>query len=786
VADELKREVRGVGPAGGIVIVGEAPSWDELREGIPFVGPAGKVLRSHIRTAGIDISGVRLENVIERKLDGNDIGSISMSELCNWREDLVQRLEAVKARVVVACGDTALQALCPGHKIGDAQCYVLDRGNYLVVPAYHPAFIFRQPDWGHWLTWALKKAQKLVTTPSLRTPRLEPKIRPSCDEAIAWLRHCRGVESVSIDIEKTLHTHEITCIGLATSATDVLTIPFADKGLTDYWTSQEEAQVWLELKETLEAPNEKIFQNFIFDALVLRHAGLPLRGKIYDTLIAGNLLNPELPKGLADLARLHLYCAPWKSNKDYHLTGNVEDFWAYNATDAAYTFAIATDQKEWLQVRKLSDFHEVQLRPLMPLVLDTCSRGIRVDQQELQTLDSRITEALKPVLQTLKEIGDPLVPPKRVKRRKNKEDYFVEKPQEFNPASPKQVKEVLATLGYRIPTKDGKETTDRSALLKLNRKNPHAFIAGLLSHSRLAKLKSSYTQIHLDEDGRCRFSYNIAGTKSGRFSASATPWDTGLNIQTVPRKDPTLDLNLRRIFIPDPGMQLLQVDLSQAELRVVAWLARDEKLTRLLEEKQDVHQFVADEVQRISGLNCPRQLGKRINHAANYGMGADKFADSCLVEADLALSVQDAQRLLDARARAFPAIPLWHRSIEATVRKTRRLCSPHGRERFFYGLLNSETFREALSFIPQATVVDTLNAAWRDLAKSLEYNKTFNVLQQGHDSLLIQVQDGMVDSLVSTINTTFGNQHHVIHGDMKLIPWDIAVGPTWGDLKPLC
>lgn len=783
---ELDREVQGTGPEGGLLILGEAPGADEVVGGKPFIGKAGKLLRGTAARAGLDLSQARIENVVERRPKDNDIHAVPLQELCEWREDALQRVARARPRVIVACGDTALQTLCSGIGISSGQCYILDShrselSGIPIVPVYHPAFIFRQPDYEHWLRWGLQKAKRLLDG-AQRDPALKPQIAPSYEAAMEYLHSAREAPRVAIDIE-VARNQEITCIAVAKSPSDVMSIPFAKERLEDYFEFPEEQAIWYALAELMEHDNEKIFQNFIFDTMYLARYGVRTRGPLYDTLVVANVLNPELPKGLDDLGRLHCMCPPWKNNKDYQLDGDPLKFWVYNATDAARTFQIAEDQERWLTARGLQAFYDDRVKPLLPLVLDTCSRGMRVSQEARASLNDRIRGLLEPVYSQLRELGDPLVPPKEVKRKRKTGTVIELKKQPFNPSSNKQIKECLSALGYRLPTKDSKESSDRNALLKLNRKEPCEFIRLLLQHSRLAKLESSYADVALDEDGRCRYTFNIGGTKSGRFSSSATPWETGLNIQTIPRKDPTYDLNFRRAFIADEGMQLLQVDLSQAELRVVAWVAREEKLTRLLEDKEDVHAYTAREVERISGLPCPRQLGKRINHAANYGMGPTKFADSCLVESDLAITENQARLLLDARAKAFPAIPIWHQHVERELRKTRRLVSPHGRERYFFTpIITPATIREALSFIPQATVVDTLNAVWRDISRIPGYNDFYNVLQQGHDSLLIQVRSESIDDLVAILNKAFAAQEVIIHGVPRLIPWDISVGSSWGDL----
>ena len=663
----------------------------------------------------------------------------------------------------------------------------------VAIPTFPPDSIFKQASWLHWFDWAFTKAKNLAYNKVRPDLPINTRIRPSSEQALAYIKLAANSPIIAIDIEtQPRPPYAVTSIAIAKSPVDSMCIPFARQYMEHYWSPTEELAIWTALGELFASDVSKVFHNYAFDVAILTRMGFTFNGILQDTMITANFLQPQLPKALKDVARLCCYCEPWKDRDDFELTVNADEFYRYNALDAARTLQCCVVQAQELTERNLTEFHDTRVLPLLPIVMDTSMRGIRVDHDKLANLAKTLDASLAPVLQTLNEVTKGLVPLKQIKRKRRDPErdtpevkayktIIEEVPQPYNPSSGMQNKAILSDLGYRIPTRKGKETSDKLALLKLNRKRPHPFLTALIEYSSLNKLKTSYANLRLDPDGRCRSSYNIAGTKSGRFSARATPWDTGLNIQTIPRK--TRDTNLRQLFIPDPGMTFVQVDLSQAELRVVAWLSGDHYLNELLDAKEDVHAWTAEQIQKITGIDCPRMLGKRINHASSYGMGPNKFADSCLADAGLAITAEVATRLLDARRQLFPQVYTWQDAIADTVRRTRRLASPHGRERYFYGLIEDGTIREALSFIPQATVVDTVSAAWVALSRQEGYNSKYHVLQQGHDSLLIEVYPDYLGQLMTQINAAFESQTMVINGIKRLIPHDIATGPTWGDMK---
>ena len=729
-----------------------------------------------------------------------------LAKLCAAHPGITFTRNGALGAINVIFGQEALDKEFPGHNVSTHHCYVFENNRSIIIPAYALSSQFLEPDRIHWITHAIAKACDIAKRglAELSAP-INYEVEPNLAQVQDYIKKALNSPApISVDIETIMGSAEITAIAIATSPTSVMSIPFATYGMEPYWTAENEQTVWGEIATLLAAHKPKIFQNFIFDTMCLRHAGFEVNGEINDTLIIANLLNPELPKGLADLGRMYCYCPPWKDKKDFSLQGSPRDFWLYNAQDAARTYEIYQHQLEELIERNLDKFYWVHTQPLIRLVYGASCHGINVNREQLTRLNTKLDAMLTPLAERIVATAQPLMPFCKKVRNKTKDvrgpspktgrEIVLEKgydviQETFNANSAKQIKEILRTLGYAIPKHKGAETTDRRALLKLNRKKEHPFISRLLSYGKLQKLRSTYGSIALDFDGRCRYSFNIGGTKSGRFSCQGTSWGTGLNIQTIPRKNKELAINFREIFIPDAltegETRMLQVDLSQAELRVVAWLSGEEKLIRMLASGDDVHTYMADEITRQLGKPADRDFGKFLNHASSYGMGAAKLCDMALDKLDLTMSVPEAQAFIDVRKRTFPRVTHWQESVRAEVFRTRRLISPHGRERYFYGIIDDNVIREALSFVPQATVVDCLNDAWIALARNAAYNRDFWVHAQLHDALLVTVKTNKLAHTVMLIDHAFQQQSININGATCLIPWDVTLGASWGTLKPL-
>lgn len=839
----LNRQVQGNGPLRGIMVLGEAPGEVEVQKSVPFVGPAGRVIRRCLNEAKIDPKNVRFENVVERKLEYNDERVLyhhgnretPAEELLAWYSDLKRRIELVQPRVIIACGDTALRAITGFNSIGYTHCYVVPSTvtDCPVVPAYHPAYILRSPEAMHWLTWACVKARKVIE--GERDPQHHLYTKPRLSGVLNFLKKCKEVGTIAVDIEKTMSDHRLTTLGIATSAEEAMSISMDPS----HWEGDQFEQIWAALVTLMaDVTVTKIFHNYIFDCMFMEHVGMSVNGTIEDTMLMAHALNPELPKGLADMARLYCFCPPWKEKHDW--SNLSEQLRKYNARDCARTYQVWESQMKELEVRGLYDLYVSRYKPLMHMVLRTCNRGIRVDMEALAAVQEDVRRKLEALSADIAEIAQPHLCDKieyKIRRGKPKPDttYYreldpenvcktnpkcfleidpgviaelaqpkkklamypgkvyerVESHRDFNPNSPLQLKDVLKSMGIRIPTRRGKESTDTESLLKIQLKHPdNELIPMMMEYSKLATIEENYCKMRLDDDGRFRFSLNIAGTKSGRFNSSETPWGTGRNGQNMPsgRKG----VQFKQVFIPDEGKKLIQVDLSQAELRVVAWLADEEQLIELLESGKDVHQYTADQVKRVTGVEVSRPLGKMLNHAANYGMGARKFASACLVQQGIVITELQAQQLLEARRASFPKIVAWQKAIEKKIMKDRWLESPHGRRRSFFGRMyadystkeiNAALVNEALSFIPQATVVDALNEAWYNL----EYlaGDRIDVLQQGHDSILLQCKENEVPNIIEIINLAFKDVSFGIGDRQCRIPWDIQVGDNWRDLKEI-
>lgn len=758
----MQHVVPGYGPTNRpIVVVGEAPGEMELASKIPFVGPAGKLLRQALQAAGFNPNEVRYENVIEYKQSPDALYQDAKKEILSdeghyWFTNLEHRLRGLCPTGIIACGALALHATTGLTGIQTYQCTPCRTASGTsVMPTLHPAYILRDPGSYPWLAFGCKKAKAYFAGETYKEPTYITA--PTCDTSLGFIYACAG-QPTCIDLET--RADQITCIGIACGS-KAISIPFTQP-FGSYYSEAEEYEIWSALDTRLfrSDTTPKVFQNIIFDAIQLRRRGFTLAGPLEDTMLMAWLLHPELEKGLDSLAKLYTFAPPWKHKVNHKTAVNSSDLWLYNAKDAAVTLEIYNTLKAHLQKANLFNFYETRTKALIPPVIEICATGVAVDHAALAEVRDEALDLAKAITVRLREI--------------------THNP-DFLPTSPAQVKEHLRNLKIKIPTKDGEETTDALALKKLMVKYPNEpFLSNLAEHRKVQKLSSSYANVQLDEDKRLRFRLNIAGTISGRFSSAKTDWDTGLNIQNIPK-------NFRRMIVPDPGCTFIQIDLKQAESRVVAWLAREETMSRLFDAEADLHVHTANKIFGTDITKLPKDdytkkrfMGKKANHSFNYGKGPRTFIDDVFKESGFVITLAESEKIHSGYFATYPRIVEWQKAIQRELYRSRRLVSPHGRVCHFTGFLNDDTFRDAYSFIPQATVVDYLNEAW------LKFEKLklpgVRVCQQGHDSLLIEAPTNLIDQTTIQLTAAFDVTTVTIYNQERRIPYDIGTGSNWGSI----
>lgn len=802
----MSERVDGYGPLDAkILVVGEAPGETEVREGRPFVGPAGKMLRSFLLQVGIDPEEVRYNNICKYWPPGNKIsawfknGEPNEQVLAGMME-LDLEIKRMRPNVILACGSHPLWAMtgkARWNKKESSYVGIMDwRGSILpysgdpsiwVVPTFHPSYILQEgrSDHGTWMV-DLARARMLSTTPGYvrSSDHKELVLDPRGDDLereIQWLTADKS-KILTFDIEYI--GSNLLCVGMTISS---------DRAVC--WVMHDQTDI-NRVREILTSGQPLCAQNGMFDCSILEwHYGIEcIQYLRYDTMLAAHSANPELPKGLDYLTSIYTDQPYYKDMVDWKKIKSgeqpISDVWQYNAIDTWTTHKIMEEQlaDDLLDpaIRATFDFEMLQVRPLWEM----SKRGIRIDVDGM--------EKLKLTLQ-----AEAFVYGKKLELLAGSE---------VNVKSIQQVGKLLFDQ-LRVPkggtTPGGAykvdDTTLAACLPKCTTADQREAIQLIRDIRERRDLISKFCNIELEDDGRMRGHYNPAGTDTGRLaSRQFFPTGRGANQQNMPR-----DKRVRRVFIPDPNRLFGYNDLERAESLVVAHLSHDPMMLADHAPGVDAHKRLGAFL-----FGCPiesitddqRYMSKRTRHAGNYMLGWMKFMMSVnadAVKTGITITAKEAKRLIYGYKEYNIMLQTWWNDTYFELKRTGTLSNLLGRKRRFFDD-PERCLPTAVAYKPQSTVGDTLNVALLNLegvicpyaekhmdtgrilqlAKELKQEFGFEALSQIHDAVGFQYLEEYTSEVMPRMRELMTIPlFEYDTGEQFTIPIECAMGPNWGDVK---
>jgi DNA polymerase-1 len=461
----------------------------------------------------------------------------------------------------------------------------------------------------------------------------------------------------------------------------------------------------------------------------------------------------------------------WKTTDDLPVSGT-DQYHVYNALDCCVTFEVFEKLEKQLD-EVTGPIYELE-RALQGPVLEMDIHGVKIDitarDDMIRTLvrdQMMLEDSLQEILQ--EGIGVKL-----------------------NPMSPKQLAYLLYdVLGLPVQRnfKSGSRTVDEKALNKLkNYFHAMPIINHILAIRDLSK-QISMLKTSLDNDGRIRTSFGIAGTDTGRFSSYISALDTGSNLQTVTER-------IRHVFVSDPGYRMAYIDLEQAESRgvgAIEWNLFHDGTYLDATESEDLHTLVTKmcwpklewtgnikldkEVAkqlfyRVNGEDISyRVAAKTLSHGSNYLGKPPTMAQHSNIP--LAL-VQDFQ---GKYFKSFPAHQKWHSWVASKLLKDGFITSFMGRRRMFFGRRWDEsTLRAAVAYEPQSAIADYLNRGMLAVWKA----NICQLLLQEHDAILIQYPEEKENEIIPQVQKLLQLRIPLLYGRELVIPTEALVGWNWG------
>lgn len=393
-------------------------------------------------------------------------------------------------------------------------------------------------------------------------------------------------------------------------------------------------------KPAFENPDSlKIGQNIKYDLIMLANYGVTLKGKMFDTMIAHYVLQPELRHGMDYLAEIYLKYETIKIEELIGAKGKKQGNMRDLAPEAVYKYAcedadvtlklkqVLENELETNGVKKL--FEEIEM-PLVPVLAYMERNGVRIDTEALKETSRHFTARMNQIEEEVHQLAG----------------------MEFNIASPKQVGEMLfdrlKIVEKAKKTKTGQYVTSEEVLESLRGK--HEIVGKILEHRGLKKLLGTYIdalpQLINPATGRIHTSFNQTVTATGRLSSSNP------NLQNIPIRNED-GKEIRKAFIPDEGCEFFSADYSQIELRIMAHLSNDPHMIEAFQKDQDIHAATAAKIYKVKLEEVTREQrskAKTANFGIIYGISVFGLAERLNVDR------KEAKALIDGYFENYPNV----------------------------------------------------------------------------------------------------------------------------------
>ena len=508
-------------------------------------------------------------------------------------------------------------------------------------------------------------------------------------------------------------------------------------------------EIVIEFRSLFENPEiEKIGQNIKYDISMLKWYDVEVKGKLFDTMLAHYLLQPDMRHNMDVLAENYLDYKPvpiedliGKKGKNQLSirTVDLEILKDYACEDADITLQLKNTFEPLLaktNTRKL--FKNIEM-PLVPVLASMEAEGVKVDIQNLtdysKQLESEIAELEK-----------------EIQGQAGKE---------FNISSPKQLGEVLfdqlKIVENPKKTKTGQYKTGENILQKLI--NKHPIIQNILDYRSLTKLKSTYVDtlpgMVNPRDGRVHTSYNQAVAATGRLSSNNP------NLQNIPVRTER-GREIRKAFVPrNDKYTLLAADYSQIELRIIAELSGDDGMIDAFRKGLDIHTSTASKVYGVTLDEVTKDMrrnAKMVNFGIVYGISSFGLSQR------LNIPQKEAKHIIFQYFEQYPGVKTYMEATKEFARENGFVETIMGRRRIIRdinsrnGNMRAFAERNAINAPIQGSAADMIKIAMINIQNAfLEKSFQSKMILQVHDELIFDTYKDEIDIISPIINKLMVN-----------------------------
>lgn len=511
---------------------------------------------------------------------------------------------------------------------------------------------------------------------------------------------------------------------------------------------------------------EKIGQNLKYDIKVLRKYNIEVKGKLFDTMLAHYLINPDMRHNMDVLAETYLNYSPisietliGKKGKNQLSMREVslDKLTEYAVEDADITLQLKVHfEKELGEANTQSLFDDIEI-PLLRVLADMELEGINLDKSFLEELSSALKEDIQKLESSIYELAG----------------------EEFNIASPKQLGiilfEKLKLVDKPKKTKTGQYSTSEDVLRYLAK--DHEIIRNILEFRGLTKLKSTYVDALpnqvLESTGHVHTDYMQTVAATGRLSSNNP------NLQNIPIRTER-GRQIRKAFIPrDNDYTLLAADYSQIELRIIAALSEEDNMISAFKNGEDIHASTAARVFNVPLSEVTREQranAKTVNFGIIYGVSAFGLSN----QTDLSRS--EAKELIDTYYATYPKLKEYiskqvdfardHGYVQTVLGRRRYLKDINSRNAVVRGAAE----RNAINAPIQGSAADIIKIAMINIHQKLKEGAfKSKMLLQVHDELVFDAYKPELESIQKMIKEEMESAYELA---VPLVV-DMDTGDNW-------
>ena len=579
--------------------------------------------------------------------------------------------------------------------------------------------------------------------------------KDSLNDSKSIYQRIESFEELKLLVEKMME-QEIVAFhteteGLNALETDIVGISFSwQKGIGYYLPIKNNKSVHEKSFEILKPFFEsteiiKVGHNIKFDIQVLHKYNVKVSSPIYDTMVAHYLINPDMRHNLDTLSESYLNYSPISIESLIGKKGknqismrdvSIDKITDYASEDADITLQLKSIFDKEIEVNNLSKiFYDIEI-PMINVLSEMETEGIKIDTSYLEKLDKEFEEDLE----------------------KLKKEIFKKSGEEFNLNSPKQLGEILfdklKLVSKPKKTKTGQYSTSEEVLSSLA--NDHKIIEDILEWRSLDKLQNTYVKSLPNEvsslTNRVHSSFNQTVTTTGRLSSNNP------NLQNIPIRTAN-GQKIRRAFIPRGSDYILMAaDYSQIELRVIASISNEKNMIDAFVNNQDIHTMTASKIYNVDPENVTREQrgnAKTVNFGIIYGVSAFGLSQ----QTDLNRS--ESKVMIDNYFLNYPGLKKYMSDQIDFARNNGYVETIMGRRRYLQNInsqnnmLRSSSERNAINAPIQGSAADIIKIAMININSELKKQSLKSkMLLQVHDELVFDVHNCEKDRIQDIVKTT--------------------------------